>query len=138
MKTITWLLVLIFCLTFWFCIYKICYGCEFGTTYKDYNPNGINGTDGKPDSYDLAVSDDGGAYYFPNGEMRKVGNSGTIWEQVFFDNTGTIAKYTGYTWCGMENPPPKGREPYIVYKGHRWYPQYHGIIYVYKDGRELK
>ena len=95
--------------------------CEFGTTYKDYY--------GKPDSYELAVSSDGGAYYFPN--ERKIDEKGviTIWERIHFER-GMIEIY-----CG-KRPPDSC--PYVVYKGHRWYPQYHGFIYVYEDGKEMK
>jgi hypothetical protein len=109
------------------------YPCEFGKTYKD--------TYGKPDSYDLATASDGNAYYFPNGDVLQTSGKGkwqTISEYISFDENGRIEKYTGYTWCCMQNPPPKGKEPYVVYMGHRWYPQYHGIIYVYKDGHEVK
>ena len=109
--------LLLFCNTLW--------ACEFGRAKMD--------TYGRPDSYDIAVGDDDGAYYFPVGSK---GN--TIWERIFFDKHGQIAISTGYTWCGNENPPPKGKEPYVLYKGHRWYPQYHGIIYVYKNGREVR
>lgn len=99
----------------------------------DYN---LNGTNSKPNSYDYAVMSDGGAYYFPQGSIENA-RSGTIWERVHFKD-GRIELHTGYTWCGMENPPPKGKEPYILYRGHRWYPQYHGYIYVYEDGKEKK
>lgn len=105
----------------------VAWGCELGTTYKDYY--------GSPDSYDIANGRNGEAYYYPNGNVLTA--TGTIWKLVKFDKNGVIAINTGFN--GSEQKwLPKGKEPYVLYKGHRWYPQYHGIIYVYKDGREVK
>ena len=87
-----------------------CFACEFGTTYKDFY--------GKPNSYDSAVCDDNGAYYFPNGSIEYM-KDGTIWERVHFDKNGIIEIKTGYVRYNLENPLPKGREPYVLYKGHR-------------------
>lgn len=112
-----------------------CFACEFGKTYKDFY--------GKPNSYDYGVMNDGGVYYFPYGEDGILNPKGTMWERVHFKdgmiNIGT--PYTGVAglWgIGGQKPFPedKTKIPYVVYKGHRWYPQYHGFIYVYEDGRE--
>ena len=112
---------------------QISFACEHGKTYKDTNFATMKYA--PPNSYDLAVASDGDAYYFPQGSIENTGR-GTIWELVHFDEKGMINIFTPYGWCGNQNPAPKEKCPYVVYKGHRWYPQYHGIIYVYKDGRE--
>lgn len=107
-------------------MYSTSWACEFGKTYMDYN---LNGTDGKATKEEIVICEKTGDAFYVKDEWH--------WERVYFKD-GRIGLFTGYTWCGMENPPPKGKEPYILYKGHRWYPQYHGIIYVYQDGKERK
>ena len=109
------------------------FACEFGHTKKNFFTG--DATYNYPNSYELAVSNDGGAYYFPRGEYGILHKGGTIWERVHFKNE-RIQIDTGYTWCAGTNPPTKEKCPYVVYKGARWYPQYHGIIFVYEDGEE--
>ena len=111
------------------------FACELGKTYKDFHD--------KPDTIELKDFGDG-AFYFPNGRWT----SG-IFRRVFFDENDMIAIYAGDEWNGTQQGLIYAKTgifpklnyadcPYILYKGHRWYPNYHGTIYVYKDGREVK
>ena len=118
---------LVIILIIFFLLTRNIYACEFGKTYMDNNLNG----DGSVPSVEEGIMYENRVYYYRKGLSEPMG-------EFFFDKNGRIEIATGYTWCGMENPPPKGKCPYVLYKGHRWYPQYHGIIYVYKDGRKVK
>ena len=116
---------------------SVAWGCEVGKTYKD---TGLSAYCDKPTSQELSVSNlfPDKVFYFTLDNDKKYFYGLLISEELEFDKNGMIKKYTGYTWCGMVNPPPKGEEPYVLYKGHRWYPNYHGIIYLYQDGHEQK
>ena len=120
MKTL--ILVLVF-----ICMESQVMACEIGKTYRDYN---LNGDGQKATSEEVDFCHKTGDVFYVTEEGWKV-------ERKYFKD-GMITTSTGYTWCGNENPPPKGNCPYVLYRGHRWYPNYHGVIYVYEDGREVK
>ena len=99
--------------------------CEFGKTMRDfYSRIGVIEDDIDKDT----------AYYVTGRNKM---------EKVTFDSNGQISIGTDYSFdyyhrCLNKLPKDDAFIPYVLYKGHRWYPQYHGIIHVYKDGREVE
>ena len=100
--------------------------CEYGKTYMDYNLNGDGSSPSKIEIEFMLSADRDYPFYIDDKK---------IWHFKQFDQNGKLEITTEYSWWGKHSPL-KGECPYVLYKGHRWYPQYHGIVYVYEDGKE--
>ena len=105
-----------------------CYACEVGKTYMD--------TYGKPTEIELNVM-----IKSPDSILCKIDidKYEHYWMRDFYD--GCLEVYTKYSFDAYhqwknETPKENAFIPFALWKGHRWYPNYHGIIYVYKDGKE--
>ena len=120
MKTI--ICLLLFCSVAW--------GCEFGRTEKD--------TYGKPDSEEIEMMK-----AMPGVAMYRILPYTDTWSSKEFDKDGELWVFAGNDWNMSQwvfnhKIVDESLRPYLLYKGHRWYPNYHGTIYVYKNGREVK
>lgn len=113
---------------------SVAWGCELGTTYKDHD---ITGTYGGASETEIDVEK-------KTGDIFHVIEEGYESKLVEFDKHGMIVIPTDYSydsyhlWLNKTPDVTREKPTYVVYRGHRWYPNYHGTIYVYQDGREVR